>query len=172
MDHHAQLSDDVQAHVRALEAAARGRLPAHAVFRRLHDALVEVVGFNVLTVLKLDPTILRSVRLYSSEPSYPVGGTKQHVRSAWSEAVLERKTVFLAPDLAAVRSAFPDSAAIEVTGCGSIVAAPIIHDGAVVGTLNLWHREGYFDAAKARLAMPFADAIARVVHDADPTTYR
>jgi hypothetical protein len=38
--------------------------------------------------------------------------------------------------------------------------------------LNLWHREGYFDAAKARLAMPFADAIARVVHDADPTTYR
>jgi hypothetical protein len=161
MDHHAQPADADQAHLRALEAAAGGGLPAHAVFERLHDALAGVVGFKVLTVLKLDPATLRSVRLYSSEPSYPAGG-----------AVLERKTVFLAPDLAVVRAAFPDSAAIEATGCGSIVAAPIIHGGAVVGTMNLWHREGYFDAAKARLAMPFADAIARVVHDADPMTCR
>ena len=171
MDPHAQLADDVQAHIRSLEAAVRGGAPARAVFARLHDALAEVVGFKVLTVLKLDPATLRSVRLCSSEPSYPVGGTKQHVRSAWSEAVLSRKTVFLAPDLAAVRAAFPDSAAIEATGCGSIVAAPIIHDGAVVGTMNLWHREGYFDTAKARLAMPFADAIASVVHDADSTKH-
>jgi len=163
---------DGEGHLRALEAAASRGLPARAVFERLHDALADVVGFKVLTVLKLDPTTLRSVRLYSSEPSYPVGGTKQHVRSAWSEAVLERKTAFLASDLAAVRAAFPDSAAIEATGCGSIVAAPIVHDGAVVGTMNLWHREGYFDEAKARLVMPFADAIAWVVHDADPMTSR
>ena len=163
---------DGKAHLRSLEAAASRGLPARAVFERLYDALADVVGFKVLTVLKLDPATMRSVRLYSSEPSYPVGGTKQHVRSAWSEAVLERKIVFLASDLAAVRAAFPDSAAIEATDCGSIVAAPIVHDGAVVGTMNLWHREGYFDEAKARLVMPFADAIAWVVHEADPMTSR
>ena len=99
------------------------------VFERLREALANVVAFKVLTVLKLDPKTLRSVRLYSSEPSYPVGGTKQHVRSAWSEAVLDRQSVFVAHDLAALRATFPDSAAIEATGCGSIIAAPIIHDG-------------------------------------------
>src|ERR1700740_7447 len=118
MDHPAHPADVVQAHFRSLHAAAPGGFPPHAVFARLHDALADVVGFKVLTVLKLDPATLRSMRLYSSEPSYPVGGTKRHARSAWSEAVLERKTVFLASDLAALRAAFPDSAAIEATGCG------------------------------------------------------
>jgi transcriptional regulator with GAF, ATPase, and Fis domain len=172
MEHHTQPPGDIQAHVRALEAAARRGLPARAVFARLHEALAHVVGFKVLTVLKLDATTLRSVRLYSSEPSYPAGGTKQHMRGAWSEAILDRKTAFVAPDLAALRAAFPDSAAIEATGCGSIVATPIIHDGTVVGTMNVWHRDGYFDAAKALLTTPFADAIARVVRDGDPTTSR
>lgn len=132
-------------------------------FDGVRAELAKVIGFKVMTVLKLDPETLRSVRLYSSEPSYPVGGTKQHVRSAWSEAVLERRQVFVARNIAALRKTFPDSAAIEATGCGSIIAAPIIHDGAVVGTLNLWHRDGYYDDAKAALIRPFADAIAPIV---------
>ena len=110
-------------YLRHIEAAVRDGSPARVVFARLHDALARVVEFKVLTVLKLDPTTLRSVRLYSSEPSYPIGGIKQHVRSAWSEAVLDRGTVYVAHDLAALRATFPDSAAIEATGCGSIVAS-------------------------------------------------
>src|SRR5204863_5874792 len=47
-----------------LEAAARAG-SATLVFARLHEALTEVVGFKVLTVLKLDPATLRSGRLYS-----------------------------------------------------------------------------------------------------------
>lgn len=176
MDHDAHAARINEAIGRSLAGALRASSgpgsSARDVFAFLRRALEQVIGFKVLTVLKLDPATLRSVRLYSSEPSYPVGGTKRHVRSAWSEAVLERKTVFLAPDLAALRVAFPDSAAIEATGCGSVVAAPVLHDGAVVGTMNLWHREGYYDTAKAQLAMPFADAIAGVVHDAEPTIGR
>ena len=149
MSQQASRSDIVQNAQRPLEAAVRDGLPAELVFERLREALASVVAFKVLTVLKLDPKTLRSVRLYSSEPSYPVGGTKQHVRSAWSEAVLDRQSVFVAHDLAALRATFPDSAAIEATGCGSIVAAPIIHDGAVVGTMNLWHRDGFYDEEKA-----------------------
>ena len=160
----------IRASVSLLEAAVRNGSPAPAVFARLHEALASAVGFKVLTVLKLDPTTLRSVRLYSSEPSYPIGGTKQHVRSGWSEAILDRRTVFVAHDLAALRATFPDSAAIEATGCASIVAAPIIQGNAVVGTMNLWHRDGYYDAAKGRLTMPFASAIAPVVADGDPST--
>jgi hypothetical protein len=154
--------------LRHVEAAARDGSPAHVVFARLHDALARVVGFKVLTVLKLDPATLRSVRLFSSEPSYPIGGIKQHVRSAWSEAILDRGTIYVARDLAALRATFPDSAAIEATGCGSIVATPIIHEGAVVGTMNLWHQDGYYDDAKGLRTVPFANAIASVVRACDP----
>jgi len=150
-----------------VEAAAREGSPAQ-VFARLHDALTRVVGFKVLTVLKLDPATLRSVRLFSSEPSYPIGGTKQHTRSAWSEAVLDRGAVYVAHDLAALRTTFPDSAAIEATGCGSIVAAPIIHEGAVIGTMNLWHQDGYYDDAMGLRVVPFANGIAPLVRHCDP----
>src|SRR5688572_12910683 len=160
-------SDD---YLRRVKAAARDGLPADVVFARLHDALAAVVGFKVLTVLKLDPTTLRSVRLFSSEPSYPIGGAKQHVRSAWSEAVLDRRTIYVARDLPALRATFPDSAAIEATGCGSIVAAPIIHEGAIVGTMNLWHKEGYYDDEKGMRTLPFANAIAPLVHHREPLT--
>jgi len=161
-------SQGIKTYVSSLETVARDGSPAHVVFGRLHDAIAKVVPFKVLTVLKLDPATLRSVRLYSSEPSYPIGGTKQHVRSAWSAAILERKTVFVAHDLAALRSTFPDSAAIEATGCGSIIAVPIVLDGAVVGTMNLWHSAGYYDEAKGLLIVPFANAIARIVHTSEP----
>jgi transcriptional regulator with GAF, ATPase, and Fis domain len=151
-----------------VEAAVCGGSPPPIVFARLHEALTQAIGFKVLTVLKLDPATLRSVRLYSSESSYPIGGTKQHVRSAWSEAVLDRRTVYVAHDLAALRATFPDSAAIEATGCGSLVAAPILCTGIVIGTMNLWHRDGYYDDAKALRVLPFAQAIARLVRDAEP----
>jgi len=169
MSDHSQPSESIQTYVSSVEAVARDGSSARVVFARLHDALANVVAFKVLTVLKLDPTTLHSVRLYSSEPSYPIGGTKQHVRSAWSKAILDRKTVFVAHDLAALRLTFPDCAAIESTGCGSIIAAPIIHNGTVVGTMNLWHRNGYYDEAKGLLAVPFADAIALIVRDSDPS---
>ena len=157
-----------ESYLRDVEVGARDGSPAHVVFARLHDALARVVGFKVLTVLKLDPATLRSVRLFSSEPSYPIGGTKQHVRSAWSEAVLDRGIVYVAPDLAALRATFPDSAAIEATGCGSIIASPIIFEGAVVGTMNLWHQDGYYDDVKGLRTVPFANAIAPLVRHCDP----
>ena len=170
MSENVRSSGRLQAAIAPIKAAVRDGLPAHAVFARLHEALAEVVAFKVLTVLKLDPATLRSVRLYSSEPSYPIGGVKQHVRGGWSEAILDRRTVFVARDLAALRATFPDSAAIEETGCGSIVAAPIIHDQAIVGTMNLWHRNGYYDSAKGLLAMQFANAIAPIVRGSNQET--
>jgi transcriptional regulator with GAF, ATPase, and Fis domain len=165
-------SENIRATVGPIEAAVRERLSADAVFARLNEALTAIVGFKVLTVQKLDLATLCSVRLYSTEPSYPIGGIKQHVRSGWSEAVLDRRTVFVARDLATLRATFPDSAAIEATGCASIVAAPIICGNAVVGTMNLWHRDGYYDDAKGLLTMPFASAIAPIVRDGGPAPSR
>jgi hypothetical protein len=170
MREHPQPGESIQTAVNALEAAVYNGSPARVVFASLHAALSKFIGFKVLTVLKLDPATLRSVRLYSSEPSYPIGGTKQHVQSAWSEAIFDHRTAFVARDLAALRATFPDSAAIEATGCASIVAAPIIDGDAVVGTMNLWHRDGYYDEAKGLLTVPFASVIAPVVRNSPPTT--
>jgi transcriptional regulator with GAF, ATPase, and Fis domain len=152
--------NEAEASMRHLQEAVAAGLPDEVIFERLHMGLTDTVGFKVLTVLKLDSSTLRSVRLYSSEKSYPIGGRKQHVRSAWSEAVLDRHSVFVARDLAELRATFPDSAAIEATGCGSIIAVPILWRDALVGTMNLWHREGFYDLVKAERALPFATAIS------------
>ena len=143
------------------QAVGEGR-PDGAVFAMLGEAMAELVGFKVFTVLKIDSASMRSVRLHSSEPSYPVGGTKQHVRSAWSEAVFGRRTFYLAADLDAVRATFPDSAAIEKVGCGSVLAVPIIAGDRVLGTMNLWHKDGFYDGSKGEIALPFAAAVAPV----------
>ena len=58
----------------SLESAIRDGSPNDVVLARLHAALTKIVGFKVLTVQKLDLATLQSVRLYSSEPSYPIGG--------------------------------------------------------------------------------------------------
>lgn len=151
-------ADAVAGVVAAIDA---GRQDAE-VYALLAAGLRAAVGFRVLTVLRIDTATLRSVRLYSSEPSYPPGGTKQHYRSAWSEAVLDRWEVFLAPGLAALRATFPDSAAIEATGCGSVIAVPILGGADVLGTMNLWHEDGFYDATKAARAQPFAAAMAPI----------
>ena len=123
--------------------------PARVVFARLHDALRKVVGFKVLTVLKLDPATLRSVRLYSSEPSYPIGGTKQHVRSAWSEAVLDRRTAFTSRMIwRRCARPFPTAPPSRRRDAARLLRRRSSIGNAVVGTMNLWHRDGYYDDAK------------------------
>jgi len=136
---------------------------AAAAFAALHAALAARVGFKVLTVLSIDWDTFRSTRLYSSEPSYPVGAVKQHVRSAWSDAVLGRRSYFLAPHVADVRAVFPDSAGIEAVGCGSILALPIVEGADVLGTVNLWHVDGFYDRQKGEIAAPLAGTIAPLV---------
>lgn len=135
---------------------------ATETFALLNRALSEAVGFKVLTVLRIDWTTFQSKRLYSTEPTYPVGAIKQHVRSAWSEAVLDRRGVFLAPTRADIAAIFPDAESIFRTGCSSLMALPILDGSDVLGTVNLWHSNGYYDHQKAKAARPFAAAIARV----------
>jgi hypothetical protein len=144
----------------SIRQAVRDGLPHAEIFARLNHALAGLIGFRVLTVLKLDTATLRSLRLYSSEPSYPIGGTKQHGRNDWSRSVVDRGAVFVTPSLAELRAAYPDSEAIEAVGCGSVIAVPIIGAGGTVGTMNLWHEDGFYDEAKGQRALPFAAALA------------
>ena len=151
-----------------LERAVAESKPDRSAYALLGTAMTELVGFKVFTVLKLDPDTLRSVRLHSSEPTYPIGGRKQHVRSAWSEAVINRHIPFVAPGLAELRATFPDSAAIEKVGCGSVLAVPIVQDGVLLGTMNLWDRDGRYGPVDGDVALPFAGAIAPLLAGSPP----
>jgi transcriptional regulator with GAF, ATPase, and Fis domain len=149
-------------HLQAIQRAAQNPSNAEETFALLNTALSENVGFMVLTVLRIDWTTFTSKRLYSTEPTYPIGAVKRHVRSAWSDAVLDRRSVFLAPSRSDITTVFPDAESIFRAGCGSIIALPIVDGSDVLGTVNLWHRDGYYDRHKAEAAWPFAVAIAPV----------
>jgi hypothetical protein len=151
-----------------LARAAAEPSSAWKAFGLLAEAMADRLGYKVFTILRINPATLRSVRLYSSEPSYPVGGLKQHQRSAWSDAIFEAGIPFVAPGLDALRATFPDSAAIEAVGCGSVLAVPIIASPRILGTMNLWHRDGYYDAQMGAVALPFAKAVAPACERTNP----
>jgi transcriptional regulator with GAF, ATPase, and Fis domain len=130
-------------------------------FCGLAEALQELVGFKVLTLLRFDVETFRSVRLFSTEPSYPAGGVKQHRRGSWSEHIVDRKIPFIAATTDDVRTAFPDYAGIEAAGCGSTLSVPVVSGDRTIGTLNLWHTSGFYDPLKAGQVVPFAATLVR-----------
>ncbi len=151
--------DDALALFRSV-ADAQGRAgQPQPTFEALASALQALVGHRVMTVLKIDLSTLRSVRLFSSEKSYPPGQSKQHRRGPWSDAVIDRGSYFLTPTQSDVREAFPDAAGIEAAGCGSVICLPVRYDGRTLATLNLWHVSGHYDAAAAERALPFASLL-------------
>ena len=41
-----------------------------------------------------------------------------------------------------------------------MIAVPILGEGRTLGTMNLWHEDGFYDEAKGQAALPFAAALA------------
>jgi hypothetical protein len=135
-------------------------------FDGLARAMQNVVGYKVLTLLKFDVATFRSVRLFSTEPSYPVGGVKQHQRgTAWSEHIVDRRVPFLAATLEDVRRSFPDHAGIEAANCGSTLSVPILHRDRPIGTVNLWHVSGFYKPVSAGPVLTFAPLLVPVCLD-------
>jgi hypothetical protein len=140
-------------------------------FDALACAMQELVGYKVLTLLKFDVESFRSVRIFSSEPSYPIGGIKQHPRhSAWSEHIVDRCIPFVAVTLEDVRRTFPDHAGIEAVGCGSTLSVPIVHRGQPKGTLNLWHVSGFYGSTSAGPVLPFTPLLIPICLREDMST--
>ena len=138
----------------AVRAEQAGGQPGFAALAR---AMQELVGYKVLTLLRFDVETYRSVRLFSSAPSYPVGGVKQHRRGgAWSEHIVDRRVPFVAATTEDVRRSFPDHAGIEAAGCGSTLSVPVLYRDRPIGTLNLWHVSGFYGPGSAKPVVPFA----------------
>lgn len=113
------------------------------------DALVQdVIGHKLFTVMRVHEAAAEVERTYSSNPTaYPVGGRKGKRGTPWSRVVLDRGEVFIARDRDEVRSAFADYELIESLGIGSIMNVPLSYRGRCLGTMNISHDAGWFNAS-------------------------
>lgn len=140
------------------------------IFAAVEELTARVIGHRLFTINLFDAARFEVARAYSSLPAvYPVAGRKKKAHTAWGEHVLTGMQVFLAPDPAAIRTAFDDHETIFSLGIGSILNIPIVFAGRCVGTLNLCHEAGWFtpeDAHNGRIIAAFL--IAPLLRMCDP----
>ena len=141
---------DYQNFVAALEEG--GGQPGKA-FAALEALTRELVGVKLFTIMTSDTGKRESERVYSSMPDvYPVSGTKPYNETHWSEITLKNKQTFVANTIADIAKVFDDHELILSLGCESVINVPIIVDGAVIGTINCLHEEGYYTEERVKAA--------------------
>ena len=127
--------------------AASGTRP----FAALDTLCQDVVGHRLLSCSRFDLQGGEgtAARIYSSdEASYPTSGLKEIVPNRWTETVLDRHETFVANSVDGFADVFPDHAFIASLGLGSVVNVPVVLHGTFLGTVNILHEAGYFDAAR------------------------
>lgn len=125
-----------------------------ALYRAVEAALAELVGFKLLTVLRLRDQRLH--RLHTSDlRSYPAGGFKDIRQDAWLQSMLAAGTPVISSDPATVRARFVDHEAIFALGCGAVMNLPVTSPSGTLGSLNVLHQSGWFQAEHVLLARPF-----------------
>lgn len=122
-------------------------------FAALEALTRELVGVKLFTVMTSDTDRKESERVYSSMPDvYPVSGTKPYNETHWSEITLLNKQTFVANTIGDIAKVFDDHELILSLGCESVINVPIIVDGAVIGTVNCLHEEGYYTEERVKAA--------------------
>ena len=152
----------------AAVAAALARCEAAAdLYAALDEALGEIVGHRLFTLLAVDNPRQEVARVYTNRPSeYPVGGRKPLVPgSGWGEIVLVHKRPWIGYDAADIAWAFFDHDLIASLGCASCVNVPVVQDGAVLGTINMLHEAGFYTEADAARIARFAPLLVKPFRD-------
>lgn len=128
-----------------------------ALFGALDAGLGAVLGHRLFTLMRYHHASGDSERIYTTHPTqYPVGGRKPLNPTPWTEQVLRRQQPYLGRTVADVRAVFFDHALIASLGCGSVLNLPVVWDGRSLGTINLLHEEGWYDASDVGLGLLFA----------------
>ena len=148
---------DPAPHLAAVAAVATLPGQPQPLFAALDAALGAVLGHRLFTLMRLHERTGESERIYTTAPdAYPVGGRKPLNPTGWSEQVLRRGQPYLGRTPADVQAVFSDHALIAALGCGSVLNLPVVWDGRVLGTVNLLHEAGWYDAGDAALGLVFA----------------
>lgn len=140
-------------------AAATVQHAAYDALYQLSDALVPV---RLWTVMSVDHDAGLARRAYTNMPeAYPASGTKPMAENAWSDIVRGQHKCFIANTLAEISEVFPDHALIGSLECGSVLNIPIIHDGQLIGTVNLLDAEHHFTPDHVQTCQDVLTASAR-----------
>jgi hypothetical protein len=130
-----------------------------AIFGALDRILGGLLGHKLFTIMVRHHNG-ESERNYSNQPGpYPVGGRKQMQNTPWFRDVIQARKHFLGRTAADVRWAFFDHALIASLGCGSAMNLLAIHDGQVVGAINMLHEEHWYDERHIAAGAPFAQLL-------------
>jgi hypothetical protein len=152
----ASLSDP-RPHLAAVAAVATMPGQPEALFAALDAACGAVLGHRLFTLMRYHAGSGESERIYTTHPrEYPVGGRKPINPTPWAEQILRRQQPYLGRTAADIREVFPDHALIASLGCGSVLNLPVVWDGRSLGTINLLHEEGWYDAGDTELGRLFA----------------
>ncbi|MEM1267068.1 MAG: GAF domain-containing protein [Pseudomonadota bacterium] len=140
---------------------------ADPLFDAMDAHMNEVIGHKLFTLMVVDRAAHAAARVYSSAPeTYPVKGRKPLGElTEWGEQVLGRGEPFLGSTAEDIRAVFPDHESIARLGCASVLNVPVTLEGAVIGTMNLLHEEGWYRAEHAERAAPFAALLAPAFKD-------
>ena len=137
-------------------AAARAGQP-EPLFQALERALGAVLGHKLFTVLRYHAHSGESERRYTNQPqAYPVGGRKALNPTSWARQVIHERRPYIGRTAADIRAVFFDHDLIASLGCASVLNVPVVYDGRVLGTLNLLHEEGWYDAGDVDISLTFA----------------
>lgn len=124
----------------------------------LQQALGALVGHRLFTIMAIDPARGEAARIHTSHPdAYPVGGRKALGRmTGWGAHVLQGRQPWIGRNAADIEWAFFDHQTIAALGCASCLNVPVLDGDAVLGTINLLHRAGWYEDRHAAIAAPFA----------------
>ena len=133
-----------------------------ATFAAIERAAADILGHRLFTVLVYWPGASESQRIYSNMPdAYPVGGRKAVTNAPWMQQVVQRGEFYIGRNAQDLREVFYDHELIDSLGCQSVLNLPVRWQGQTLGTVNLLHREGWYNESHvaparvlAQLALP------------------
>jgi GAF domain-containing protein len=131
------------------------------LYHSIDQALGELVGHKLFTILYTSPDAQQVIRLYSNQPeAYPVSGAKKMGPTPWGDLVIKRGQPYIGNTAQDIQWAFFDHELIKSLGCDSVLNVPVVVEGQTLGTLNLLHKAGWYEDRHVPVATPFAYLLA------------
>ncbi|MEM8728974.1 MAG: GAF domain-containing protein [Pseudomonadota bacterium] len=142
------------------------------LYPALDDALDQLIGHKLFTLMAIDWPRGEAARIYTNMPDdYPVGGRKPlGTLTNWGQVVIEGRQSWIAHTAEDIRWAFFDHERIAALGCASCLNVPVVDTKAadgprVIGTLNILHEAHHFDSVHADMVAPFAALLVQPFRD-------
>ena len=136
-------------------------LKTNDFYQSLDKLIFRLIGHKLFTLMVIDQSGKYVERVYSNNKKiYPLLGTKPIPTNEWTKRVLIEKKEFLGINYKQIKKFFFDHETIKSLGCGSIINLPVINNKKVLGTLNILHKENYYNKTNLKEVRDFAQLLS------------